>query len=551
MTMSFAEQYVVPFEVELGPVFPRCNDFGETFRLRWGRLRFVVLWGAEMNVKVMLKVHRPGGVCEHFLVDTDPYEAEWNRHRRVTRDFYLHPQCDLLGPATAVLFSFIVHFRGASIPSEHDYVLVDGGRLAAGDPLRQPLTGQRAGANAWHTSEVDAGALQRDVDWYNRHFDDVRLVPKFTKGTPLHPFHPKRGIHDLIDKTIRLHRERPDQARFIKVCVDCIDDTDFVNHLLHARECGITVQCVVDWRKMTLSTSANYARLKRSRVELLGVFCTQKNPLIEVDPDMHTKFVIFGDDDCLQGSFNITFERWGANWESGMEFHSQGVCRLLDNIFQSIRGGVIQRYGVDPLSPFNLLYTFGRQTLLNGNVYRPHHAILAEINRARHSLRLCLFLIGEMQGEHHDSIIDALLRAQQRGVDVRLILNGHMVRQGDPGHAYPMAEELRRPLVPAVARLLRGGIPVALAYGQNDGRVPYCPLHSKYCVIDDTIVLDGSFNWYNTSVYSHDLLVIAAHPAVARHYLYEFQQILRLFRFPDGAGGPFSPAANRALCTAG
>ena len=96
-----------------------------------------------------------------------------------------------------------------------------------------------------------------------------------------------------------------------------------------------------------------------------------------------------------------------------------------------------------------------------------------------------------------------------------------------------MEEELRRLLIPAVARLHRAGVPMALAYGATDQRVPYCPLHSKYCVIDDYIVLEGSFNWYNTSVFSHDLLAVAARPEVARAYLHEFQQILRLLRFPS------------------
>jgi hypothetical protein len=45
--------------------------------------------------------------------------------------------------------------------------------------------------------------------------------------------------------------------------------------------------------------------------------------------------------------------------------------------------------------------------------------------------------------------------------------------------------------------------------------------------------LEGSFNWYNTSVFSHDLLVVAACPELARAYLYEFHQILRLLRFPS------------------
>ena len=542
--MSFAEQFALPCEVELGPVFPRRNEFGHVFLLRWTRLRFAVSWGSEVNVKVILKVHRPNGVCEHFLVETDPVDVEWDRHRRLTRDCFLHPYCDLLGPITSVVFSYIVHFHGSSIPSEHDYVLVDSPRLGAGEPWRAPCDRRRAGPNTYRTCEVDPAPLQRDTDWYNHHFDALHVTPKFTKGTPGHPFHPKRYIHERIDQTIREHLAQPDRAHSIKVCVDCIDDPDFINHLLHAHACGVQVQCLVDWRKMMLTTSPHYAHLKRSGIELLGVFAAQRHPLVEVDTDMHHKFVIFGDSDCLEGSFNITFERWGANWESGLTFHSQGVCRLLDNIFQSVRGGVIQRYGIDPLSPFNLLYTFGRQTMLNGNLYRPHHAILAEIGRARRSIRACLFLVNELRGEHGESVIDALLQARARGVDVQIILNGHLARQGDPGRACTMDEETHRALLPPVARLQRAGIPVALAYGQIDQRVPYSPLHSKYCVIDEALVLDGSFNWYNTSVFSHDLLVVAAHPELARAYLHEFGQILRLFRFPNGVNGPFgAPAA--------
>jgi hypothetical protein len=73
--------------------------------------------------------------------------------------------------------------------------------------------------------------------------------------------------------------------------------------LIHAREQGVWVQVIVDWRKMTLTHSDNYARLKRSRIELVGVFCTPKHHLIEVEPDMHTKFVIFNDEDAILGSF--------------------------------------------------------------------------------------------------------------------------------------------------------------------------------------------------------------------------------------------------------
>ena len=531
--MSFAEEYAIPVDGELGKTFPRTNDLREVFYLRWGRIRFDVFWGIEVNIKVILKVYRTDHTCEHFIVDTEPYDVRWNTHKRATRDFYLQPFPLKLGQVTCVKFSYIVHFRWRSVPSEYEYIFMDGGHFAEKHrPQYRKITKEWITPNSYRTSETDATILQRDVDWYNHHFESLRLTPKFTKGLPYHPYHPKRFIHEQIDLLIQQHYANPERTCNIKVCVDCIDDSHFIDHLIYASQNGIDVQCVVDWRKMTLTNSDAYARLKQSDIELLGVFCTPKNPMIEVAPDMHTKFIIFGEQDCLLGSFNITFERWWANWESGMTFHSQGVCRLLDNIFQSIRGGVIQRYGIDPLSHFNLLYTFGRHAILNGKYYRPHHAILSEIQRAKYSIKLCLFLIGELRGEYQESVVDALIHAKNRGVDIQLILNGHLAREGDPGKEYTMEEELKRPLLPAVARLKRAGISPSLAYGVNNHNIPYCPLHSKYGIIDDRIILDGSFNWYNTSVFSHDFVVIASNADVARSYLYEFYEILHSFRFP-------------------
>ncbi len=526
----YAEQFAKPVHGHLGGFFQRVNDFNDVFAIRWGQLEFDVFFGAQINVKVILKVYRDNNICETYFVDTDASTIQWNYHKRYTRDFYLLPNSSHFGDARCVKFSFLIHLDEQAIASEHDYIFMDGVQLHAEQPQHRVITQQWATHNSYRAYQVNAATLQSDVDWYNQHFDALQLIPKFTKGQLNHPFHPKRYLHDLIDKVIRSKWLEPERLCTIKVSVDCIDDRDFINHLIYASQQQVLVQCLVDWRKMTLTNSINYARLKRARIELIGVFCTPQHHLIEVEPDMHTKFVIFNDEDCILGSFNITFDRWWANWESGMTFHSKGVCRLLDNIFQSQRGGVIQKYGIDPLSHFNLLYTFGRHTLANGQVYRPHHAILAEIHRARHSIKLCLFLMGDLLGDHHDSVVNALIQAHQRGLYVHILFNGHLAREGRIGVERPMTEELERPLLPAVQRLKSAGIKVGLVYGQDDHRVPYSPIHSKYCVIDDYIVIEGSFNWYNTSVFSHDLLVIAANHQVAQPYLYEFEQIQRSFR---------------------
>jgi hypothetical protein len=527
--MQIAEHYARPVFGKLGGFFQRVNDFKDTFSIRWGRIEFDMFYGMSANLKVIVKVYRDA-VCETYIVDTDAFDIHWDRHRRATRDFYVHPFSSQFGKINCIKFAFIVHLGEHSIASRHEYIFMDWYQLQDGHPQQRTITEEHATLNHYRTHELNAGELQSDVDWYNHHFESLNLTPKFTKGQQYHPYHPKRYIHDHIDKVIHCKYQNPERLCTIKVSVDCIDDNDFINHLIHASHQGVWVQCIVDWRKMTLTNSHTYARLKRSGIELIGVFCTPKHHLIEVEPDMHTKFIIFNDEDAILGSFNITFDRWWANWESGMTFHSKGVCRLLDNIFQSQRGGVIQKYGIDPLSPFNLLYTFGRHTMANGKVYRPHHAIIAEIHRARHSIKICLFLIGDLQGDHHDSVINALIQAKERGVDVQILFNGHVVRQGRIGVERSMHDELNRPLLPSVQRLKWAGIRVGLVYGQDDLPVPYSPIHSKYCVIDDYIVIEGSFNWYNTSVFSHDMLVVAANHEVARPYLYEFEQIQRLFR---------------------
>jgi len=528
--MPFAEHYAAPTHAHLSPVYPRRNDVNDLFYIRWGRIHFDVNWGVDLNIKVVIKVFHEDGSFERYMAHTDAYDVTWDRHKRMTRDFFIHPFPMNQGRVTCVKFSFIVHHDFHSIPSEHDYIFMDGHEFYNEGEIHRSINHWGATPNPYRTMEMDAEELQRDVDWISHNYESLNLIPKFTKGQTWHPYHPKRFIHDHIDKIIHQRIENCYGNHSIKVCVDCIDDADFINHLIHAHNCGVFVQIIVDWRKMTLTNSDNYQRLKTSGIELLGEVCTTNDPMAEVATDMHNKFIIFGEEDGIIGSFNITFDRWGANWESGMTFHSKGICRLLDNIFQAVRGGVIQRYGIDAFARFNLLYTFGRTAMLNGRYYRPHHAILAEITRAQYSIDLCLFLIGDLRGEHGDSVIDALIDAHHRGVQVKAIFNGHLAWQGTVGKERSMEEEFNRPLLPAIQRMKDANIPIALVHGIYDRPIPYSPIHSKQCVIDKKIVLDGSFNWYNTSILSHDMMIVVNDWEVAQHYLDEAQQILDTFR---------------------
>ena len=64
-------------------------------------------------------------------------DVQWNRHKRVTRDFYLHPFPLKLGHVRRVTFSFIVHLQNQSIPSQHEYVFIEGSGLQDERPQRR------------------------------------------------------------------------------------------------------------------------------------------------------------------------------------------------------------------------------------------------------------------------------------------------------------------------------------------------------------------------------------------------------------------------------
>ena len=156
--MQFAEDFAFPVEVEIGRDIPRTNDFKDLFYVRWGAIRFDAFWGEELNLKVVLKVYRADGTCEQFIADTDAYDVRWDRHRRATRDFYVHPFSMKLGHISHVGFSFLCHLHGRSIRSRHEYIFMDGHHLGDQHPQRRHITLDRLVPNTYRTHELDAPA---------------------------------------------------------------------------------------------------------------------------------------------------------------------------------------------------------------------------------------------------------------------------------------------------------------------------------------------------------------------------------------------------------
>lgn len=102
-----------------------------------------------------------------------------------------------------------------------------------------------------------------------------------------------------------------------------------------------------------------------------------------------------------------------------------------------------------------------------------------------------------------DALGDALIRARDRGVDVKVVIERE---QADvKGSEYE--------------KLLKAGINVRLDGNQY-------LMHHKFMVVDGGVVVTGSYNWsYGAEKSNDENLIVISNPDIARLYEEEFQRV--------------------------
>jgi phosphatidylserine/phosphatidylglycerophosphate/cardiolipin synthase-like enzyme len=157
-----------------------------------------------------------------------------------------------------------------------------------------------------------------------------------------------------------------------------------------------------------------------------------------------------------------------------------------------------------------LLFLFSAPALwagqgIQGNIqvfFSPHgggqQAIVKEINKAKSEILVAMYFLTERD------ISWALVKAKERGVDVKVVL--------DPRQ---MTEKY------AKGRFLsKKGVPVRYEYK------PSGLLHDKFAVIDNRIVITGSFNWTaSAESRNNENLLIIFSPDLAGKYREEFVKL--------------------------
>ncbi|MBM3254648.1 MAG: phospholipase D family protein, partial [Candidatus Omnitrophica bacterium] len=126
--------------------------------------------------------------------------------------------------------------------------------------------------------------------------------------------------------------------------------------------------------------------------------------------------------------------------------------------------------------------------------------IISQIDKAKSSIYIAMYYFTSRE------IAQALVRAKQRGIDIRVCLN--TPEQNSEYDKYSKYIYLKN-----------NSIPVKLIKGKGI-------MHNKFCIIDETIVLTGSYNWTKRAEFDNDenMLVINS-KELARIYEERFEQI--------------------------
>lgn len=188
---------------------------------------------------------------------------------------------------------------------------------------------------------------------------------------------------------------------------------------------------------------------------------------------MHQKILVLDQEKVFIGSANMTSASLRMHDNLVVGFVSRAVAQFLEEH--------------EPFVPGYLHTSVGRQELELWLLPDPRGHALSELRKkirgARKSIQIALFTFT------HPTLIEELIAAHQRGVQVRLIVDMH---SGLGASAK------------GVDRLKRAGVPVSFSQGVQ-------LLHHKFVYIDEETLITGSANWTKSAFYKNSDCILALH----------------------------------------
>ena len=206
---------------------------------------------------------------------------------------------------------------------------------------------------------------------------------------------------------------------------------------------------------------------------------------------MHNKFIIFDNKIVYTGSMNFSQNGLsGYDQNDVIIINSKEIAKLYSQEFEQMFSGKFHKDKIK--NQENNTYKIGNSEI---EVFfspqdKSSFRIIQLIQNSKHYIYIPTFLIT------HSRISNELIKARQRGVDVRMIMDANNVHTKNTKHQI----------------LRKNGIPVKIeSYAGK--------LHSKTMIIDDKYIIMGSMNFSNSGENKNDEnMLVINNPQLAKRY---------------------------------
>ncbi len=124
-------------------------------------------------------------------------------------------------------------------------------------------------------------------------------------------------------------------------------------------------------------------------------------------------------------------------------------------------------------------------------------AIITQLDNAQDSVKVCVFTISD------DDITHAIIQAYRRGLEVMVIT--------DNDKTFDMGSD--------IYMLYKAGIDVKMDDAPSH-------MHHKFAIIDDKVLITGSFNWTRSATkYNQENLIVTDSISLVEPYLDQYKEL--------------------------
>lgn len=277
----------------------------------------------------------------------------------------------------------------------------------------------------------------------------------------------KKVIVDFIDGA----------TKKLDIAVQELDSMDIAQAVVRARQRKIQVRIVLEGNYLKSKKGMKNPFKSGGKYEINrqihdAILRTAINVKSDYNPQIfHQKFIIRDGNSLLSGSTNFTDTGTSSNLNHLVVIKDQKVARIYGREFREIQQGHFGKLneGHDP-TPDDVMVSNIPIRVLFAPDHSPEMEIMKQMLKAKKRVDFAIFTFSQSSG-----IDDAMIALRNAGIQIRGALDGKQANQ-DWAATHPIHQ---------------AGVKLFLVPEQG----PLRKLHHKLMVIDDQVVIAGSFNY--------------------------------------------------------